>query len=64
MSEEAWRAARLISTTEINGAEELEQQATSALLAVMSFVKEFGAHITKSMGAPSGTVETFIEVPS
>lgn len=63
MAEENWHAARLIPTSGINGAEEQERRATSALLAVMSAVREFGAAITKSMGAPSGTVETFIEVP-
>lgn len=63
MAEENWHAARLIPTSGINGAEEQERRATSALLAVMSAVREFGVAITKSMGAPSGTVETFIEVP-
>ncbi|HEX2578062.1 MAG TPA: hypothetical protein VHK88_17065 [Aquihabitans sp.] len=63
MAEETWHAARLIPTSGINGAEEQERRATSALLAVMSAVREFGAAITKSMGAPSGTIETFIEVP-
>lgn len=63
MAEETWHAARLIPTSGINGAEEQERRATSALLAVMSAVREFGAAITKAMGAPSGTIETFIEVP-
>jgi len=63
MGEESWHAARLIPTSGINGAEEQERRATSALLAVMSAVREFGASITKAMGAPAGTVETFIEVP-
>lgn len=63
MAEETWHAARLIPTSGINGAEEQERRATSALLAVMSAVREFGATITKPMGAPSGMIETFIEVP-
>lgn len=63
MGEESWHAARLIPTSGINGAEEQERRATSALLAVMSAVREFGASITKAMGAPAGNVETFIEVP-
>lgn len=63
MAEETWHAARLIPTSGINGAEEQERRATSALLAVMSAVKEFGTAVTKSMGAPAGSVETFIEVP-
>ena len=36
MSEPAWRQARLIPTSGINGAQEQESRATSALLAVMS----------------------------
>ncbi|MFI7515055.1 stress response protein [Micromonospora echinofusca] len=63
MSEETWLAARLIPTSGINGAEEQERRATSALLAVMSAVREFGRVITQSVGAPAGTVQTFIEVP-
>ncbi|MEV6365602.1 stress response protein [Micromonospora musae] len=63
MSEETWLAARLIPTSGINGPDEQERRATSALLAVMSAVREFGRVITQSAGAPAGTVQTFIEVP-
>jgi len=63
MAEETWHTARLIPTSGINGAEEQERRATSALLAVMSAVKEFGRAIVKPLGAPAGPVETFIEVP-
>lgn len=63
MSEETWHQARLIPTSGINGAEEQERRATSALLAVMTSVKEYGRSITKQLGAPAGTIETFIEVP-
>lgn len=63
MSEEAWHQARLIPTSGINGAEEQERRATSALLAVMTSVKEYGRAITKQLGAPAGNIETFIEVP-
>lgn len=63
MSEETWLAARLIPTSGINGADEQERRATSALLAVMSAVREFGRVLTQSLGAPAGTVQTFIEVP-
>jgi hypothetical protein len=42
MSEETWHQARLIPTSGISGAEEQERRATSALLAVMSAVREFG----------------------
>lgn len=61
--ENPWNAARLIPTSGINGAEEQERRATSALLAVMSSVKEFGRVLTARMGAPAGTLETYIEVP-
>jgi hypothetical protein len=63
MDEKSWNAARLIPTSGINGAEEQERRATSALLAVMSSVKEFGRVMTGPLGAPSGQLETFIEVP-
>lgn len=63
MSEETWLAARLIPTSGINGAEEQERRATSALLAVMSAVREFGRTLTQPFGAPAGAVQTFIEVP-
>jgi hypothetical protein len=63
MSEETWHQARLIPTSGISGAEEQERRATSALLAVMSAVREFGRGLTQPLGAPAGTLETYIEVP-
>lgn len=63
MTEENWHQARLIPTSGISGAEEQERRATSALLAVMSVVKEFSKALLGPLGAPSGSVETFIEVP-
>ncbi|GAA0628370.1 hypothetical protein GCM10009547_35030 [Sporichthya brevicatena] len=63
MSEEGWHEARLIPTSGISGAEEQERRATSALLAVLAAVKEFGRAITGPLGAPAGTVTTYIEVP-
>jgi hypothetical protein len=63
MGEETWHEARLIPTSGINGAEEQERRATSALLAVLTAVREFGRALTKPLGAPAGRVETFIEVP-
>lgn len=63
MGEEAWHEARLIPTSGINGAEEQERRATSALLAVLTAVREFGRRLTQPLGAPAGTVQTFIEVP-
>jgi hypothetical protein len=63
MAEEAWHEARLIPTSGMNGAEEQERRATSALLAVLTAVKEFGRAFTKPFGAPAGTVTCYIEVP-
>ncbi|MGH8908591.1 MAG: stress response protein [Egibacteraceae bacterium] len=63
MSEETWHAARLIPTSGIGGADEQERRATSALLAVVSAVKEFGRTITAQAGAPAGAIECFVEVP-
>src|SRR5688572_20612030 len=63
MAEEAWHEARLIPTSGINGAEEQERRATSALLAVMSAVREFGRAVTQPLGAPAGALETYVEVP-
>src|SRR2546423_5639382 len=63
MSEDTWLAARLIPTSGISGADEQERRATSALLAVMSAVREFGRTLTQPLGAPAGLVQTFIEVP-
>lgn len=63
MTEETWHQARLIPTSGISGAEEQERRATSALLAVMAVVKEFSKAVLGPIGAPAGTVETFIEVP-
>src|SRR5512146_2855690 len=63
MPEESWHEARLIPTSGINGAEEQERRATSALLAVLGAVKEFGRSFVKDFGAPAGTMTCFIEVP-
>jgi hypothetical protein len=63
MAEESWHAARLIPTSGINGVDEQERRATSALLAVMSAVREFGRALTQPYGAPAGAVQTYIEVP-
>ena len=63
MSEQSWNVARLIPTSGINGADEQERRATSALLSVMSSVREFGRSLTAPLGAPSAHLETFIEVP-
>ena len=60
----AWESARLIPVSGIRNAEEQERRATSALLAVLSAVGEFGSAITSPYGAPkSRLVEGYIEVP-
>ena len=61
--EQSWHRARLIPTSGINGADEQERRATSALLAVVASVKEFGRTMTRRVGAPAGRIETFVEVP-
>ena len=58
-----WQRARLFPVAGIGGGEEQERRATSALLAVMSLVREFGRALSARCGAPAGTLETFIEVP-
>jgi hypothetical protein len=63
MAEESWHEARLIPTSGINGAEEQERRATSALLAVLSAVKEFGRAFVQPFDAPAGAMSCFIEVP-
>ena len=63
MAEDTWHQARLIPTSGISGADEQERRATSAVLAVMGVVKEFSKSILSPLGAPSGQIETYIEVP-
>jgi hypothetical protein len=63
MGEVDWERARLFPVSGIGGADEQERRATSALLAVMQSVREFGRAITVPMGAPGGRLSAFIEVP-
>jgi stress response protein SCP2 len=58
-----WQPARLFPVAGIGGGEEQERRATSALLAVMTTVREFGRALTTRFGAPAGRLETFVEVP-
>ena len=60
---EPWQPARLIPTSGISGPDEQETRATSALLAVLPVVRDFGLGLLRPFGAKSGTIETFIEVP-
>lgn len=59
---DVWRPARLLPTVGIRGQEEQERRATSALLAVMRAVPEFGYGLLKELGAPKSTIQTFCEV--
>jgi hypothetical protein len=63
VDEENWEPARLIPVSGINGSDEQERRGVSSLLAVLSSVKEFGRAIVGPLGAPAGTLGTFIEVP-
>ena len=63
MGEVEWERARLFPVSGIGGADEQERRASSALLAVIQSVQEFGRAITAPMGAPAGRLSTFIEVP-
>lgn len=58
-----WQPARLFPVAGIGSGEEQERRATSALLAVMSHVREFGLALTTQCGSPRGIVTSFIEVP-
>ena len=66
MSDESkWKRARLIPVAGIKGDREAEQRATSALLAVLSIVRDFSHEILTPMGASSAgkaTVDTYTEV--
>lgn len=59
---EDWHPARLIPTAGIKKQEEQEKRATSALLAVMGAVPEFGHRLLGEMGAPKGKIAAFAEV--
>lgn len=63
MENDGWQPARLIPTSGINGPDEAERRATSALLAVLHAVREFRVATLRRFGAPAGALECFIEVP-
>jgi len=63
VGEVEWERARLFPISGIGGADEQERRASSALLAVIQSVREFGRAITAPMGAPTGRLSAFIEVP-
>lgn len=59
----SWEISRLIPVSGIRNAEEQERRATSALLAVLSSVEEFGLSFVRPFGAIKGQLETYIEIP-
>lgn len=61
-SDVEWQVARLFPVAGIGGSEEQERRATSALLAVMAMVRDFGRDITSRLGAPAGNLHAFTEV--
>jgi hypothetical protein len=61
--DESWTAARIFSIAGVGNAEEQEKRATSALLATMMGVRPFGRGLAARVGAPAGTIETYLEVP-
>ena len=62
-AETAWQTARLIPIAGIGGADEQERRGASALLAVLTAVREFERAILQPLGAPAGKVSAFCEVP-
>ena len=63
MDENVWERARLIPVSGITGPDEQERRGSSALLAVIESVKEFGRSLAAPLGAPAGAITTYIEVP-
>ena len=61
-AEEHWHPARLIPVAGIRGEKEQEKRATSALLAVMGAVPDFGHALLGTLGAPRGRIRGFAEV--
>lgn len=57
----SWESARLIPVSAMRNAEEQECRATSALLAVLASVGEFGLALTKPCGALKGRFDAYIE---
>jgi hypothetical protein len=61
-TEESWHLARLIPVAGIRGQEEQERRATSALLAVMQAVPDFGHALLADARAPRGRITAYAEV--
>ena len=63
IKDEEWPVARLIPISSASGVEAQERRATSALLAVIGAVPDFGRALLKPLGAHAGRIESFVEVP-
>ncbi len=63
LPEDKWLPARLIPTSGIKGVDEQEKRATSALLSVMMAVPEFSRSLLRRLGAPAGTLRSYLEPP-
>lgn len=61
--DETWTPARLFSVSGNGSADEQEKRATSALLATMVAVREFGRALVSRFGGPGGSIETYLETP-
>ena len=61
ISTDRFQPARLIPTTGIKGSIDQERRASSALLSVMKIVPELAYGLLKPLGAPRGSIETYIE---
>jgi stress response protein SCP2 len=57
------KPARLFPVAGIGTGEEQERRASSALLAVMPLVREFGRALLGRFCAPAGVMRTYVEVP-
>lgn len=62
-ADQDWTPARLIPTAGIRSQEEQEKRATSALLAVMPAVPDFGHALLSGMKAPKGKITTIHRGP-
>jgi len=56
-----FQSARLFPVTGIKGSLDQERRTTSVLLATMKVVPELSHSLLRQLGAPRGTIETFIE---
>jgi hypothetical protein len=54
--------ARLFPVTKGGGDKDRETNSTSVFLSTLQSVGEFGRAITQKLGAPSGRIETFVEI--